>query len=38
MSFGWILYVLFKQILDNGGCGITYEIALKWMPQVPTDD
>ena len=30
--------VIFKPILMNGGWGISYEIALWWMPQDLTDD
>ena len=30
--------VIFKLILVNGGWGISYEIALRWMPQDLTDD
>ena len=30
--------VIFKLTLVNGGWGISYEIALKWMPQDLTDD
>ena len=30
--------VIFKPILVNGGWGISYEIALRWMPQDLTDD
>ena len=30
--------VLFKLTLVNGGCGIFYEIALRWMPQDLTND
>ena len=29
--------VIFKLILMNGGWGISYEIALRWMPQDLTD-
>ena len=29
---------IFKPILVNGGWGISYEIALRWMPQDLTDD
>ena len=29
--------VIFKLTLVNGGCGISYEIALRWMPQDLTD-
>ena len=30
--------VIFKLILVNGGWGISYEIALRWMPLDLTDD
>ena len=30
--------VIFKLILVNGGWGISYKIALRWMPQDLTDD
>ena len=30
--------VIFKLTLVNGGWGISYEIALRWMPQNLTDD
>ena len=30
--------VIFKLTLVNGGWGISYEIALRWMPQDLTDD
>ena len=30
--------VIFKLNLVNGGWGISYEIALRWMPQDLTDD
>ena len=29
--------VIFKLTLVNGGCGISFEIALRWMPQDLTD-
>ena len=32
----WLL--IFKPILVNAGWGISYEIALRWMPQDLTDD
>ena len=31
-------YVIFKLILVNGGWGISYKIALRWMPIDLTDD
>ena len=31
-------YVIFKRNLVNGGWGISYEIALRWMPLDLTDD
>ena len=31
-------YVIFKPILVNGGWGISYEIALRWMPQDLNND
>ena len=31
-------YVIFKLTLGNGGRGISYEIALRWMPLDLTDD
>ena len=34
-NFRW---VIFKIILVNGGWGISYEIALRWMPLDLTDD
>ena len=34
-NFRW---VIFKLTLVNGGWGISYEIALRWMPQDLTDD
>ena len=33
-----IRYIIFKLTLGNGGWGISYEIALRWMPQDLTDD
>ena len=30
--------VIFKLILVNGGLGISYEIALRWMPEDFADD
>ena len=35
LNFRW---VIFKLILVNGGWGISYEIALRWMPMDLTDD
>ena len=34
-NFRW---VIFKLTLVNGGCGISYEITLRWMPRDLTDN